>query len=210
MSHLSPFESHTRFDIRFRSLLHEGRGHACPCDAAGHVNLDAPSGRERCKAEEVTQFQVRAIESDDFEREREFVEGLSPRTAYLRLLSPRKPSIEELQRWTRINRPREGAVVATISIDGRERQTGVARYVMEGSDGEAEFAIVIGDAWQGQGLGTQLLSALIDLARKSGVRRLIGSTLSENRGMLGLARRFGFKLSREAGGAIITVLRLTL
>jgi acetyltransferase len=153
---------------------------------------------------------VRQIEPDDFEREREFVEGLSPRTAYLRLMSPRKPTIEELERWTHIDHSREGAVVATVTIDGRERQVGVARYVMDGMDGEAEFAIVISDAWQGMGLGAQLLSALIELARQSGVRQLIGSTLSENRGMLRLARRFGFRPSREAGAAFVTLLRLAL
>lgn len=153
---------------------------------------------------------VRTIDAADLEREREFVEGLSPRTAYQRLMSPRKPSDEELQRWTAIDRTREGAVVATVTVDGRERQVGVARYVMEGPDGEADFAIVIGDSWQGRGLGKRLLAALIDLARKAGVRRLVGSTLSENRGMLELAGRFGFRRSKDPGGAIVTLLKLTL
>lgn len=30
-------------EIRFRSLFHEGRGLAFPCDAQGHVDLDALS-----------------------------------------------------------------------------------------------------------------------------------------------------------------------
>lgn len=188
-----------------------------PSSAATHSTL-APAfaigaieaRQHTAEAKDGTPIHVRPIEPGDFEREREFVEGLSPRTAYQRLMSARKPSIEELQRWTRIDRSREGAVVATVTIDGRERQVGVARYVMEGADGEAEFAIVISDAWQGKGLGAQLLSALIDLARQSGIRRLFGSTLSDNRGMLELARGFGFRLSKELGAAIITDLSLTL
>jgi hypothetical protein len=36
------------FELRFQSLFHEGRGLAFPCDAAGHVNLDAMSERARC------------------------------------------------------------------------------------------------------------------------------------------------------------------
>lgn len=157
-----------------------------------------------------TAIHVRPIEPDDFEREREFVDGLSPRTAYQRLMSARKPSDEELRRWTHIDPSREGALVATVFVDGRERQVGVARYVMEDREGEADIAIVIADDWQGQGIGMRLLSALIDLARQSGIRRLYGSTLSENRGMLGLARRFGFRLSKQAGAAIITDLSLSL
>lgn len=184
--------------------------------AAGFVNLPAfysrtieawrnvPEGRDHAE------IHVRPIRSDDFEREREFVEGLSPRTAYQRLMSPRKPSTEELMRWTRIDRSREGAMVATVLIDGRERQVGVARFVTEDTDGEAEIAIVIADDWQGKGLGMRLLSALTDLARRSGVRRLVGSTLSENRGMLALARRLGFRLSKQPGAAIITNLRMEL
>jgi acetyltransferase len=153
---------------------------------------------------------VRAIEPEDLEREREFVAGLSRQTAYQRLMSGRTPTEAELQRWTRIDRSREGALVATVTIDGRERQIGVARYGMEGDDGEAEFAIVVGDAWHGRGLGAQLLGALIELARISGVRRLVGITLSDNQAMLALGRRLGFRFSRRAGSGFITTLSLAL
>ena len=36
-----------RYELRFRSLVQEGRGLAFPCDAAGHVHLDALSERAR-------------------------------------------------------------------------------------------------------------------------------------------------------------------
>ena len=48
MSHPSHVQSGTRFEIRFRSLFHEGRGYSFPCDATGHVDLDALSERGRC------------------------------------------------------------------------------------------------------------------------------------------------------------------
>ncbi len=37
----------TGFELRFRSLVHEGRGHSFPCDRAGHVDLDALSDGAR-------------------------------------------------------------------------------------------------------------------------------------------------------------------
>lgn len=37
----------TGFELRFRSLFNEGRGYAFPCDAAGHVDLDALSEQAR-------------------------------------------------------------------------------------------------------------------------------------------------------------------
>jgi hypothetical protein len=35
------------YELRFRSLFDEGRGCAFPCDAAGHVDLDALTERAR-------------------------------------------------------------------------------------------------------------------------------------------------------------------
>ena len=35
------------YELRFCSLFHEGRAYAFPCDADGHVNLDALSDRAR-------------------------------------------------------------------------------------------------------------------------------------------------------------------
>ena len=36
-----------RFELRFRSLFNEGRALVFPCDAQGHVELDALSDRAR-------------------------------------------------------------------------------------------------------------------------------------------------------------------
>lgn len=168
------------------------------------------AGRQAWEAKDGTPVHVRPIQPGDFELEREFADGLSSRTRYLRLMSPRKPSTAELERWTNIDRAREGALIATVSSDGQERQIGVARYAMEADDGEAEIAIVVSDAWQRTGLGTHLLSALVELARQSGVRRLFGTTLSENTAMRALARRLGFKLSLEPGAASLTRVSLAL
>ena len=37
----------TAFELRFRSLFDEGRGHAFPCNAEGRVQLDGLSERAR-------------------------------------------------------------------------------------------------------------------------------------------------------------------
>ncbi|ODQ32603.1 hypothetical protein BGV65_15925 [Burkholderia ubonensis] len=163
------------------------------------------------KATDGTPVLLRAIEHVDLEIERELVGRLSSHSCYMRLMSARKPTEDEMIRWTRIDRRREGAVVATIGADGHERLIGVARYAMD--DGEtdvAECAIVIDDLWQRQGLGRELLSSLIDLAGRSGMKRIVGTTLSESAAVLALARSLGFRLSREPGAAFVTDLRLDL
>jgi hypothetical protein len=48
MSHMTiDASAHARYELRFQSLFHEGRGYAFPCDASGRVNLDALSDRAR-------------------------------------------------------------------------------------------------------------------------------------------------------------------
>ena len=154
-----------------------------------------------------TLITLRRIEAGDFALEQTFVAGLSAATGYKRLLSARRPSEEEIRRFTEIDYECEFAVIATTVHDGVEQQVGVARYVTQGCADEAEFAIVLSDDWQGHGLGGVLLSSLIAEARQRGVRRLFGTTMSENEGMVALARKLGFSVAR---GEVASETNLTL
>ena len=116
----------------------------------------------------------------------------------------------ELKRFTDIDPRREVALIATVKMEGRERQVGVARCVDVATSGEAEFAIVLSDAWQNRGLGTRLLKSLIAGAKNHGARRLIGSTLSDNIGMIALGRALGFKTAKQPGMATVTNMTLDL
>jgi acetyltransferase len=173
------------------------------------VNLPQPTF-EAWAAADGTAITIRPICASDLALEQEFVNGLSAPTGYQRLMSTRRPSLEELRRFTDIDHERELALIATTPVQGRERQIGVARYVKQSSPGDAEFAIVLSDDWQGRGLGTRLLASLLVAAKSQGVRRLVGTTLSENNGMLALGRKLGFKLAKDPGSATITNLTLEL
>jgi hypothetical protein len=102
---------------------------------------------ETWSAADGTVVSIRPISAADLSLEREFVNGLSSSTAYQRLMSTRQPSLDELKRWTDIDPERECALIATTVIGAALRQIAVARYVIESSGREAEFAIVIGDDW---------------------------------------------------------------
>jgi acetyltransferase len=154
-----------------------------------------------------TPVQIRPIQRSDLELERRFVEGLSARTGYLRLLSGRQPTPAELERWTDVDPAREIAIIALAAEGGTEQQLGVARCALDDEEPTRwDFAIVVGDAWQGQGLGEALLRRLVQCADESGVPALSSIVLAENRRMLALAQRLGFAVRREPGGA--TVMRI--
>jgi acetyltransferase len=165
---------------------------------------------ETWSAADGTLVTIRPISAADLSLEREFVDGLSSSTGYQRLMSARRPSLDELKRWTDIDPERECALIATTGVGAAVCQIAVARYVRESSGREAEFAIVIGDDWQGRGLGTQLLSALVRHAKRQGVRRLFSTTLSTNTAMLALARRLGFRCAADPRSATITNLALDI
>ena len=69
-----------------------------------------------------------------------------------------------------------------------------ARCILDGAEGNAEFAIAIDDEFQRRGLGMRLLKTLVTHASRRGIRSLFGEILADNHAMLGLARRLGFKL----------------
>jgi acetyltransferase len=59
-------------------------------------------------------------------------------------------------------------------------------------------------------LGSKRLVSLLAAAKTHGVQRLVGTTLSDNSGMLALGRKLGFKLARDPRSATIMSLTVDL
>ena len=125
---------------------------------------------------------------------------LSPETVYRRFHSPlRGLSPAALRRLVDVDHDLREAVVAVVGGE----VVGVARYERSPTDpGTAEFAVVVEDAWQGIGLGRQLLTELTDLAAERGVRTLTATVQADNERMLWLIRRLlpGSRLTPDSGG----------
>lgn len=138
-----------------------------------------------------TPVHMRAIRPDDVAREREFVAGLSDTSRYYRFMQPMHAlSDDMLARFTQLDYDRE---MALIALTPDETQiVGVARYYPNVDGLSVEFAIAIGDTWQGKGLGAQLLQNLIACARDAAYARMEGTVLRSNRPMLTLASHLGF------------------
>ena len=158
---------------------------------------------ETWTAADGTVVAIRPIAVDDFELELAFTQGLSRESGYRRLMSARRLSRAELERLVRVDGECEVALIAITLRAGRERLVGVARFVREQCGETAEIALVVADDWQGRGLGRRLMGGLIDAARRRGVHRLVGTTLSENTAMLALARNLGFETSTDRGSATV-------
>ncbi len=76
---------------------------------------------------------------------------------------------------------------------------GVSRLVGDPDGIEAEFAVLVGDPWQGKGVGAALLESCLAIAREKGFQSLWGIALAENTQMLALGRGLGFEIQYEPG-----------
>jgi RimJ/RimL family protein N-acetyltransferase len=126
---------------------------------------------------------IRPIAPDDQDRLRAAHARLSPLTRYRRFMSP-KPYLSSADALylSVIDGCDHYALVATVTPrDGEEAIVGVARFVRTPEDPQvAEFAVVIGDDWQGQGIGRELLGRLADAAVTRRVERFVATVLADN------------------------------
>jgi RimJ/RimL family protein N-acetyltransferase len=96
-------------------------------------------------------------------------------------------------------------VLVALPPGGGARPVGVARLVRyPGEPGVADVAVTVLDEWQGRGVGTALLAAVLD-RRQPGVTRLRTTVAADNRASLAMLRRAGRTDVRREGGGVLTV-----
>jgi acetyltransferase len=153
-----------------------------------------------CKLRNGTPVTLRPIRPEDEPLMIEFHKTLSEQSVRFRYFSLlRLDTRIAHQRLTQIcfnDYDREIALVVDYQNrrTGRHEILGVGRLSkLHGLD-EAEWAIIISDQWQGNGLGTKLLRLLVEIGRKEKLSRLIAHILSDNTVMQHVSKKAGFQL----------------
>ncbi|WP_427307107.1 N-acetyltransferase family protein [Cupriavidus sp. H39] len=152
-------------------------------------------GSERWTVGRGVQVTLRRTRAHDVAALRAMVDALSRESRYFRFLTGGRV-VDEIV--ASLAAPGDGGaalVVVAPDEDGRQAIVASAEYVVSGQIGE--FAVVVADAWQGQGLGRRLIARLCELARAAGLHGLRGDVLSENRRMLAILRELGFASHRN-------------
>ncbi|MCL6546461.1 MAG: bifunctional acetate--CoA ligase family protein/GNAT family N-acetyltransferase, partial [Bryobacteraceae bacterium] len=149
---------------------------------------------------------IRPIRPEDEPLIVKFHETLSERTVYLRYLQALKLSQrvahERLIRICFNDYERELALVA--EANGAEpRILAVGRLRKIPGTNDAEFATLVSDQVQGQGLGTELIRRLIEVARKEKISKLTGDVLQDNVIMRRVCEKLGFKFSGEPDDPVL-------
>ena len=142
-----------------------------------------------------TRVQIRPIEPGDKEKLVTGLRRLSEESIRKRFLAakPRFTSAE-LRYLTEVDGFNHIALVAVLA-DDPDQLVAVARCVrLPDRPDTAEMAIVVGDPWQGQGLGRALATALADAALAVGIRRFAATMLGDNEPARRLMRTFASRL----------------
>ncbi len=151
------------------------------------------------KLKDGTLLTLRPIRPEDEPLMVEFHKGLSDFSVYMRYFGPVKlterTAHDRLVRMCFLDYLKEMAIVADFrDAKGKHHILGVGRLNQKINDLEKEFAIVVSDAWQHQGLGYELLRRLVEIGRAEGLKNLTGYILAENAGMQTMSKKLGFKL----------------
>jgi acetyltransferase len=152
----------------------------------------------RATLKDGTPVVVRPIRPEDEPMLVRFHETLSERTVYLRYLGhlklDQRVAHQRLARLCFIDYGREMALVAEAGEGGERAIVGVGRLKQDRGRGQAEFALLISDAFQGKGLGGQMLGQLLDVGRGEGLARITAEILPDNAAMQAVCRKLGFRL----------------
>ncbi len=139
---------------------------------------------------------LRPIKPEDEPLEKEMFTKFSEETERFRFFKQIKEiSHELLIRYTQNDYDREIAIIAEVTERDKKKMAGVARIIEGPAREDAEFAIVVADPWQKQGLGSKLTDYMIEIAKKRGVNKIFVEILPDNNKMLNMLKKRGFKLS---------------
>lgn len=146
------------------------------------------------KLKDETPVVLRPIKPEDEPLLDELFKSLSEETMRLRFFQIIKYMPHEtLTRYCNLDYDREVAIVAELKKE-KNRIIGVGRVILEPGKNCGEFAVLVGDQWQGRGLGSKLLEYLIEIGKDMGLEMMYGYVSSNNQKMISLCTRKGFEL----------------
>jgi acetyltransferase len=154
-----------------------------------------------------SQVLLRPIRPEDEVRYNELFKSLSKESMRFRFFQILKElSHETLARYCNLDYDREIAIVA--ELPDSKKIAGVVRLIVEPDGKSGEFAVLVGDQWQGLGLGSKLMDSLIEVAKDMRMEKIYGFVIADNYKMLDMCKKKGFTietLDEETALASITL-----
>lgn len=136
---------------------------------------------------------LRPILPEDEPMEAEMFTHFSEETQRFRFFERIKDiSHEMLIRYTQIDYDREIAIIAEDTTEKQKHMLGVARIIGDAYGENAEFAIVVADPWQKEGIGNLLMTYILEIAHDRHIKKIYAYVLPENVKMISMMQKRGF------------------
>ncbi|HXU79447.1 MAG TPA: bifunctional acetate--CoA ligase family protein/GNAT family N-acetyltransferase, partial [Methylomirabilota bacterium] len=154
------------------------------------------------KLKDGTPVTIRPIRPEDEPLLVKFHETLSEESVYHRYFSQlnltQRTAHERLTRICFNDYDREIALVVELKDKNGSQVLGVGRLSKARGVNEGEFALIVSDRWQKQGLGTELLKRLVQIGRDEKLERLTADILADNRAMQRVSKKVGFTVQLDS------------
>ena len=152
---------------------------------------------------------IRPIRPEDESLVVDFHGRLSDESVYQRYFTKlgyeQRIAHERLVRVCFTDYDREIALVAEQidPLTGGVRIAGIARLIRLHNSNDAEFSLVICDECQRQGLGTEMIRRVIEVAQSEHIDRVVAEVLATNSGMINICRELGFTIGADEDGETV-------
>lgn len=163
------------------------------------LGLRVPRSQDVLTLPEGNDITVRRADTGDLQAAKEMHERCSARTLGMRYHGP----VGDADRYlNHLLSPRFGRTLSVQTASGRI--VGLGHLLWDGD--ETEVALLVEDAWQRRGIGSELLRRLVAMAVEGGCESVYAVTQSSNTGMVAAMRGLGLPLDYqvEEGTLVIT------
>ena len=152
---------------------------------------------------------IRPIRPEDESLVVDFHGRLSDESVYQRYFTKlgyeQRVAHERLVRVCFTDYDREIALVAEQfdPLTGGMRIAGIARLIRLRNSSDAEFSLIICDECQGQGLGTEMIRRVIEVAQGEHIERVVAEVFATNSGMINICQELGFTITADEDGETV-------
>jgi acyl-CoA hydrolase/RimJ/RimL family protein N-acetyltransferase len=142
---------------------------------------------------------LRPVRISDEPLIKDFFYSLSEGTMHKRFMqAPLGMPHETLQEFfVVIDYSKQMVILSILQDKQKEIIAGIGQFTSNEGSHTAEVAVVIRDEYQNQGIGTELLTHLVYIAKKQGFLGFSADVLKDNRAMLHLFEKVGFNIEKK-------------
>lgn len=135
---------------------------------------------------------VRPVRPTDEEMLSDMFYDLSDQTIINRFFNMLKSMPHRrLQQFCCIDYQEEMTLVAITKEGPKQKVVGVGSYHLNPATYRAEIAFLVADAWQGKGIGTHMMQALVKIAKSKNIKGLTAEVMRDNVAMIALMHKSG-------------------